>query len=379
MKKRIVCILSIITTLVFSIGSVQAKSIKVGVILPLTGQIAMYGEDGKRGLDLALENINAAGGINGDQVKFIYEDSIGTPKGAVSAAQKLININKVDALIGCLFSTVALAVKPIAEEKGLVFASPTAANPALFKDNIGDKKYFFSLGPLPDDEIFILSKYFTKKLGKRTLGVLYMMNDTGLADLELLKKWMPKNGGKVVISESFNPGATDFRTQLTKIKAANPDILYINTAIKEGVKAIRQISELNLKSQIAANSQLKSTEFLDLAGKDAEGMLASFPHGESDQTKQLLDEFNKKFNEKYSSKPQFAALQCNDIAVAVFAAMEKGGSRGKAMRDAMNTLNIPGINGMIKFREDGSAIRDANMWQVKNGDFISLEYFGHAP
>lgn len=379
MKKGTIFILSILLTLVFATGPVQAKEIKIGIILPLTGQVAMYGEDGKRGLDLALENINTSGGIKGQKVKLIYEDSTGTPKGAVSAAQKLININKVDTIIGCLFSTVALAVKPISRQKGLVFASPTAANPELFNDNIGEKKFFFSLGPLPDDEIYILSKYFTEKLNKKTVGVLYMLNDTGLADLALYKKWLPKFGGKVVISESFNPGATDFRTQLTKIKAANPDILYMNTSIKEGVKAVRQISELKLESQIAANSQLRIQDFLDLAGKDAEGMIMSSPHGESDKTKKLLDDFNKHFIKKYETKPNFAALQCHDIALAVFAAMEEGGPRGKELRDAMNVLNIPGINGMIQFRENGSAIRSANIWKVKEGKFFSMDYIGQAP
>src|SRR4030043_653411 len=131
MKKSVAFGLAVFLSVVVSVGSVEAQPIKIGVIFPFTGQMAVYAEDARRALDFASDEINGAGGIKGRKVEFIYEDDTGTPKGGGAAAQKLLEINKGDASIGLLFSSVVLAVKPIVTEKKGVLVAPMGSNPGV--------------------------------------------------------------------------------------------------------------------------------------------------------------------------------------------------------------------------------------------------------
>jgi branched-chain amino acid transport system substrate-binding protein len=377
MKKILIAVFVITFTAFFVTGSALAKgTIKIGAIYPFTGQMAAYAEDAKRALDFAQEEINAAGGINGNEVKFILEDDGGTPKGGVSAAQKLIEIDKVDAIVGCLFSSVVLAVKPILNANKVVLVAPMASNPDVY---IGTK-YIISLTPTDNDNCYVNAKYCTQVLKKKTLGTLYMMNDTGIASDRLLSKWWEQFGGKALIRESFKPGVTDFRTELTKIRAANPDTLYICVTWREGVNVLKQVSEMNLKSHITANSQVREPKLLELAGTVAEGMTFTTSYtGGTEEDKRVKEKFEKEFTARYKQPPAIVGFSTYDCAKVVFEAMKRGATKGDSLRDTIVKLNMPGVFGPIRFREDGSPRRDTAMWLVKDGKFFDLNYIDAAP
>lgn len=376
MKKIIVLGTGILLALNFFVQPVQAKSIKIGVIFPFTGQLAVYAEDARRALDFAADEINAAGGIKGKKVEFIYEDSMGTPKGGVSAAQKLIEINKVDAIIGCLFSSVVLAVKPIVTANKVVLVAPMASNPGIYSGT----KYIFSLTPTDNDNTYLMAKYSIEVLGKKTLGTLYMLNDSGIGSDKLIRRWWKHFGGKVLIHESFTPGSTDFRTQLTKIKGANPDTLYINVTWREGVKVLKQMAEMGLKMQVISNSQVREPKLVKLAGSAAEGMVFTTPYkGMRDEDRQIREGYKKAFTERYKQPPAIVGWTTYDCARVLFEAMKRGGTRGDSLRNEIAKLNIPGVFGRIWFRKDGSPIKDMEMWKVEGGKFVSLNFVGHAP
>lgn len=376
MKKAIIYTFVAVLATAVLISSAQAKVIKIGVIFPFTGPMAVYAEDAKRALDYAQDEVNAVGGINGNEVKFIYEDSAGTPKGGVSVAQKLIEIDKVDVIIGTLFSSVTLAVKPILNAKKVVLVAPMASNPHIYADT----KYVFSLTPTDNDNCYVNAKYCTQVLKKKSLGTLYMMNDSGIDSDRLISKWWEHFGGEVLIRESFKPGSTDFRTQLTKIREKNPDVLYLNVTWREGVSALKQISEMNLKLHITANSQVREPKLLELAGTAAEGMTFTDTHiGGTEEDKKLREKYEKEFTARYKQPPAIVGWNTYDCTRVVFEAMKKGATRGDHLRDTINKLNIPGVHGPIRFREDGSPIKDTTVWIVKDGKLVQLDFIDRAP
>ena len=376
MKRRAISFVVVFLALTLCAGPVFAKDIKIGVIFPFTGQMAVYAEDARRALDFAKDEINGAGGINGKKVEFIYEDSTGTPKGGVAAAQKLIEINNVDAIIGCLFSSVVLAVKPIVTNNKTVLVAPMASNPEIYAGT----RYIFSLTPTDNDSAYVNAKYCIEKLGKKTAGTLYMMNDSGITWQNFVADWWKKLGGRVLIQESFTPGSTDFRTQLTKIKNADPETLFIHVTWREGVKVLKQIKEMGLKVHPTANSQVNEPKLLELAKEAAEGLMCTIAHVRgTEEDKQLKERYEKAFTKRYKQPPAIVGWNTYDCARVLFEAMKRGGTRGDSLRDQIVKLNIPGVFGRIWFRKDGSPIKELEVWQVKGGELVSLNYVDHAP
>ena len=354
----------------------QAKVIKIGAIYPFTGQQAVYAEDAKRALDFAQDEINAAGGINGNEVKFIFEDDAGTPKGGVSAVQKLIEIDKVDAIVGSIFSSVVMAMKPIVTAHKVVLLAPMASHPDIYSGT----KYIISLTPTDNDNTYVNAKYCTQVLKKKTLAILYMLNDTGIASGGFMVKWWEHFGGKVLVQESYTPGSTDFRTQLTKIREANPDVTFMCVTWREAVNILKQFSEMNLKCHVTANSQVREPKLLELVGQVAEGMNCTTEYiGGTEDDRKLRDKFEKEITARYKQPPQIVAYNTYDCTRALFEALRRGATKGESLRNTIVSLDIPGVYGHIRFREDGSPKGDTAMWVVKDGKFVELNYVDCAP
>ncbi|TET42764.1 MAG: hypothetical protein E3J66_03040, partial [Dehalococcoidia bacterium] len=222
------------------------KVIKIGAILQLTGDMAIFGESFKKGIDMAVEVINTAGGIQGRKVKIIYEDDAAKAKLAVSAFRKLITQDKVQAVIAGGMSSTAMSIAPIAEENKVVIISPTASAPALseFKD------YFFRIQASDNYEGRVMAEFAYKELGAREVGIFYVNNDWGRGLAEVFKDRFTMLGGKVPIMESHELGDTDFKTQITKIKTVNPENLYLIGYLQEMSIILRQMRELGLKPRI---------------------------------------------------------------------------------------------------------------------------------
>lgn len=371
-------IFGVLILTVFSVSAVYAAPVKIGVILPLTGQMAAYGEDGRRAIELARDELNAAGGINGEPVEIIFEDSGGTPKGSTAATLKLIEIDKVVALAGGLFSSEILAMKPILNQHKIVLMTPMASNPRLYEDT----RFLFSMTPTDHNQTWLNSKYYIQVVGIKTLGSLYMNTDNGIDSDALLTKYWEQFGGKVLVHESFNPGSTDFRTQLTKIKAANPEFLYINATWKEAVKIFQQISEMNIKMRLGGNSQIREQKLIEMAGSAVEGVTLTDQtslEGWSTEDKALRDKFEKGFNDRFKTPPAIVAYKAYDMMRALFAGIKIGGIKGEELRNAIVKLNIPGVVGAIRFRESGAPIKESAMLIIKDGKFVELNYSGIAP
>lgn len=362
----------IIASLMFSFGCAkkEEKEIRIGVTLPLTGDAAIWGQSQKDGYDLALSHINARGGINGKKIVLIYEDDKGLPKDGVAALQKLISIDKIKLLTGIANSSVALAYIPIINEQKILFISSGASSPKL----TGVSKYFFRTWPSDIAEALAMAKYAHDALKFNNIAILYINNDYGIGLSEPFKSTFESLGGKIVSSENFEQGSTDFRTQLTKIKASNPEAIYLAGNPVEMGRSIKQMRELGIKKQVLSISTLNDKEVFSIAGAEAlEGIIitdASFdPKSEEPAAKKFMQDFRTMFNHE----PGILANTAYDALMILTQAIEKTGTNPDEISDYLHAMkDYAGISGRISFSQGGDVNRPIRIAGAKGGKFQKI-------
>lgn len=272
MKMRYVLLTLVSCSLFIFVAACQkqpeTKPIRIGAILPLTGDGALYGQQTRAGMDFALDEINGGGGIKGRKVQIIYEDDQLEPKNGVNALQKLAQIDRVPIVIGPVSSGVTLAVAPIANERRVVILSPYASNYKITE--AGD--YIFRIYP-SDAFQGIKDAEVTWDIRCRSAAIFHVNSDYGIGLRNIFKQKYMELRGTIAVEESFEAGAADFRAQLTKIKAAKPDCIFMPGNEKEMGKILIQARELRLDQQFIATDSFLAESIIKEAGKAAEGVI----------------------------------------------------------------------------------------------------------
>ncbi|GAG00492.1 unnamed protein product, partial [marine sediment metagenome] len=250
MKKNwIIISIIVVLTLVIMIFVTQTKKdlgeIKIGAIMPLTGELATYGEPVKNGMELAVEEINAKGGINGTLLRIIFEDDLGDPKTAVSAFNKLIDSEKVPIILGPLTSGASMATAPVAERRKVVQLSTIAGTIKL--KYAGD--YIFRVFASDELQAKAIVDKAIDIFGSKKAAILYINNAYGQGIKEITENRYIERGGQLVAIESFNESDKDFRTQLIKIKNVKPDLIFCLSYWKEGALILVQAKELGIDTK----------------------------------------------------------------------------------------------------------------------------------
>jgi len=350
MMKRSKCVLAIglfvaLTCLMYTTQVCAGDVTKIGAYLPLTGWAANYGEDAKRGIDLAVEEVNSKGGIRGKTVEVIYEDSGGNPKQSVSAVQKLINIDKVPIIVGGLFSHEALAVGPICQSAKV----PAIATQASHADVTKPGEFTFRIAPPMGMEYLILD-YVYKVIGAKRYAALVFSTDMGRTSMKMAEEYFPKLGGEIARIEFFPMGTTDFKTHLFKIKEANPDVIEIKGGIKETAQIIKQMQELGLDIPIIGSNMFREPKLWELVGEALKGV--AYPtYSPAGAAKARHDEFFSRYEAKYGFAPKtVTATFTYEAANLAMYALDKGGDSGPEAQKALSTMkDFPGITGDITF------------------------------
>ena len=202
----------------------KGKTVKIGGVAPLSGAVAVYGVECKNGIDLAVSEINAAGGINGQQVQFICEDDEGDAAKSVNAYKKLVTRDRVRVIIGSLTSGCTIAITKQAQAQKVLQIAPAATAPAI--TDAGN--YIFRTCFIDPFQGKVGGKFAYSNLNTKNAAVLYDIgNDYSVGLMENFVAEYTSLGGKVVAKESYNTGDKDFNAQLTKIKSAKPDVVYL--------------------------------------------------------------------------------------------------------------------------------------------------------
>lgn len=349
------------------------EPIKIGAVLRLSiGQ-----EDGipaRRGVEMAVDEVNKAGGINGRKVELIVENEKDSPAEAVNAVKKLIEVDKVVAIIGPMTSGDMMAAGKIANDAKVVDISPTATTPAL-------SGYGASLCrgcSRIDRQAEVLTDYVAKNWKPKTVAIFFSNEPYGKGCAGLFAKFFEKHGIKVVATESFNRGARDFKAELTKIKATNPDMLFIPGYTPETAPAAAQARQMGMNQKILGVYGDMNPGYIKLAGKAAEGHVIGGEYDENYNTpknqafKKTYEELVKKNNDPYNI--MFAALHY-DATSMILEGMKKNGPTSDGIRKFINEVkDFDGVTGKLSFDQNHDVVRAGTkgiyILEVKNGKYV---------
>jgi branched-chain amino acid transport system substrate-binding protein len=343
--------------------------INIGVIAPLSGDAAAAGEMVKRGIDLAVDEINNSGGINGSTLNVIYEDSKGSPKDGVSAAQKLIKQDKVQVIIGGVFSSVALSISPIADKNKVVLLSPAASNPQL--STAGD--YIFRVWPSDTFEGMKMAEIAYKNLNISEVGILHSSDDYGLGIKEVFINKYKKLGGNISIIENYHEGDTDFKTQITKIKSLMPRAIYLIGHYKEMSQILKQAKVLGIKSQFLSVSAFEVPEIIDLTGDAANGVIYLAPSYNSNSSTPEIKQFTTNFNKKYGNAPGIVEAHSYDALRIIASSMKRIKQvNGESIKNKLYQIKkYQGVTGEISFDENGDVSKPLQVKTLEKNKFVA--------
>jgi branched-chain amino acid transport system substrate-binding protein len=246
---------------------VETGPIKVGWIGPLTADGATIGQSAKDAVDLAMSEINATGGINGRQVQMIYEDGKCNGKDAVSAASKLINIDKVNVILGGLCSGETMAIAEQARKAEVTLISGCSSNPSITGMGV------IRVVPTDSYQGTYAADYIYNTLGKRKVAIMAQQNDWAIGLRGAFVKEFTKLGGEIVVDESFDATVRDFKTSLTKIKSANPDLFYFLGYAESTIPALKQIKDMGIEVTLFGGDTWTDPSIIQKAGKYTEGIM----------------------------------------------------------------------------------------------------------
>lgn len=364
----IVVVVVLVVVLTITQMSKGPKEIVIGAILPLTGDIAAYGENAKNGITLAVEEINEGGGIDSKKFRVIFEDSQGLPGPGVSAMQKLVTQDKVQVVVGDVTSGVTMAIAPIANQKQVVVLSPGASSPKI--SEAGD--YIFRNWQSDALEAKVMAEYAHKEEINK-IAIMYINNEFGKALEEASRKIFPSEGVRILISESFEQNEKDFRTQLVKIKQHGPDAIYLLSYPQETPLVLQQTTELGMKTKFLGVAAFEDDSLIKIAGELAEGVLYTHAIPPSDEDPTVAN-FKKKYREKYGRGPGLISDTGYDAMRMIALAIRLGnGFTGSKIRDGLYKIkDFPGASGVMTFDENGDVFKPIGLKTVKNGEFVWL-------
>jgi len=345
--------------------------IKIGVSAPITGNVAAIGQSTVNAVKLAEEEINEQGGIDigGTKMKvqFIIEDDENKPESTASVFQKLISQDQVIAIIGSQTSSASNAGAPIANDAKVPMISPWATNPNVTKD----KPYVFRAAFIDPFQGYVMAKFAYENLKARKAAVLYdVAQDYNKGLAEVFRDEFTKMGGQVTAFETYTTGDKDFSAQLTKIKATDPDVVFLPNYYSEVPLQVRQARSLGIDAVFIGGDAWDSPRLLELGGEDMEGTYFS-NHYSATSDAPKVKEFVAKYQAKYGEVPDAAAALTYDAAYIIFQALERAGSLDRdKLRDAIaETKNFDGVTGTISYEGSGDPVKPAVILKIENGEF----------
>ena len=339
--------------------------IKIGAILPLSGDFATYGSKAKKGFDLAANEINQN---EIPIINIIYEDSKGNPKDAINAYNKLKATN-INTIIGLLSSPIVLSLAPLAEKDKILLFSTGASSPEISKSG----KYIFRDVPSDIYEPRLMAKYAFEKLKKKYIGILYINNDYGIGVLNEFTQVFTSLGGNIKISESYNKGTTNFSTQLSKIILAKPDALYL-VGYRELGLVVKQFKELGGKCQLLSTALFEDQEILTTAGSAANGVIFTSITFDNNSKDPVAIKFKKSYFAKYRENPDgFAAVAYDGLNLIYNAMKSNPNDTELTINHLLNIKNYKGLLGTLSFDENGDVVLPIKLKVVKNNKFQNLD------
>jgi len=345
-----------------------ADPYRVGVSGPLTGHDAQYGEQWKRGFDLALDQINGSGGIHGHPLQYDFEDSRSDPRQAVAIAQKFAGDSRILLELGDLSSGASMAASPIYQRAGLVQFGFTNSHPDFTKG--GD--YMWSTAISQAEEQPLLAQYVTGGLGFRKIAVLYLNTDWGRTSEDIFAKSARAHGAQIVAAEGYQPDEKDFRATLTRVRSANPDSIVLISYYSDGAQIVRQARTAGIGLPIAAVGSVYSPKFLELGGDAVNGVYTESNFYPGDPRPEVQS-FVQRYRAKYGAEPDTFAARAYDAMILAGELLRRYGATRAAVHDGLAKIDdVPSvIFGHFRFDPQTRRVAGAKNLDlvVKDGKF----------
>lgn len=349
-------------------------TIKIGGLAPLTGDVSVYGVAVDNGVKMAVEEINADGGVLGKQIEYIVYDEKGDATEAVNAYNKLVQSDNVVAIVGDVTSkpTLAVAQQAAKDKIPLITASGTAENITQAGENIFRACF---IDPFQGE---LMASYASKKLEKKTAAIIYNISDDYSKGLyEAFEAAAGDLGIEVVQVEGYGKGTVDFKAQLTNIKSKNPDVIFLPVYYQDAALIAVQAKELGIEAQfLGADGWDGVIGQVDESNMDAVNgaYFCSQYSAQSDDPN--LQAFLSKYKETYGmDASQFAVLGYDAMKMLAQAISEAGSTDSAAITSAMAAIDFTGLTGHMTFDENRNPVKSAAITQIDNGEYKFIEYY----
>ncbi len=332
-------------------------TIKVGVYGDTTGATSSFGQSTKNGIQLAFDEINAGGGVNGKKLEMIFEDDQGTPEKAKTVISKLINQDKVVAVLGEVASSNSLAAAPVAQEAKIPMITPSSTNPKVTE--VGD--YISRVCFIDPFQGSVMAKFAANTLKAKTAAILGdNSSDYSKGLTKFFEEEFTKLGGKVITKQTYAQKDQDFKAQLTQMRDQKPDVIYVPGYYGEVGIIAKQARELGMNQPLLGGDGWDSPELWKLGGAALKPAYIS-NHYSADNPAPEIQNFVKAYQAKFSVAPDsLAALAYDSAKVLADAIKRAGGTDSVKLKDAINaTKDFKGVTGVISLDGSRNAVKSA--------------------
>jgi branched-chain amino acid transport system substrate-binding protein len=370
MKIKCISLCSALAAVLFFSGCAKQSEadsdvIKVGQFASLTGAIASFGQSSNNGTVLAIQEMNSAGGVLGKQIELITEDDRSTAGEPANVVRKLIHRDNVVAVLGQVASSMSLEAAPVCQSAGIPMITPASTNPEVTEK--GD--FIFRICFIDPFQGKVMAKFSKENLGAAKAAILTdVRQDYSVGLSTFFKQTFEELGGEIVAEQSFSSGDTDFKAQLTTIRAAQPDVIFVPAYYTEAALIALQARELGIQQPLAGGDGWDSPKLFEIGGDAVNGCYFSNHYTQEDPS-EAVQTFIRKYQEAYGSVPDaMAALGYDSVYVLVDAMNRAGSTEPEALRDAIAaTSGFQGVTGTITLDENRNASKPAVVLKIEDG------------
>ena len=366
---------AMVATLVFAAGcggktKADSNDIRIGGNFEMTGGVAQYGQSTANGVKLAFKEANAAGGVLGKQINFIIADNKSEPAEAANATTKLISQDKVVALVGPSTSGNVLASLPVATEHKIPLLTPTATSPKVTVENGKVKDFAFRVCFIDPFQGTIMANFASKDLKAKTAAIyLDSSSDYSKSLAQVFEQYFTQNGGTIVAKEAFLQKDQDFKSALTKLKAANPEIVYIPAYYEEVSKIIKQARELGLNVPMLGSDGWDSPKLVEIAGPAVLANTFFSNHYSSQDKDPRVAKFVEAYKKEYGQEPDAFAVLGYDGGLMMIDAIKRANSTEPVkIKEALAQIkDLQVVTGTLSMDANHDPIKSAVIIEMKDG------------
>ena len=352
-------------------AAANADKYVIGASFELTGNVANYGKSTLSGLKLAVDQVNKAGGVNGKQLVVVESDNKSEPAESGNSVTKLITQDKVVAVVGPATSGCVFAATPVVTSNKVPLIAPCATAPAITVDNGQVKEFIFRACFIDPFQGRVMAEFADKTLGVKNVAILHdASSDYSKGLAEVFEKTLNEKGGKVVAKEAFLSKDIDFKAALTKIKAANPEAIYIPGYYEEVAKIIKQTREIGLNVPLIGCDGWDSPKLVEIAGPKAlNNTYFSSAFSVQDQT-ESVQKFIADYKAMYQKDPDIFCMQGYNAGLVLADALKRAGDGADGTKLAAAiaaTKDLPVASGKLTYDKDHNPIISAIIIEMKDG------------